>query len=293
MRLVSRCHRLHPLALLPVSAMLIAVSVQLLSAHAEAVSAMRRTGLPAAVGLRQIETRAAIVREQNEVAGLQASLRSGTEQEILRISVLPDAPAPDRLLATFDVVFSQMHSAALLPEFPVITVGEPVEHSGEAGKWVVHPLSFSLTATEEGMQDLFTFLQMAGMLTISDLLSPAEIHRLLTLTEQHNPAAITALEQFLSVDVLRFAETPRPYQDQLFGSLSSPLFAEELTAMLDVPARRNGLAQLRKLAPVLRARNLWPVRFLSIAHVRMEQTDAPWWTADLTVEAASRMSSLR
>ncbi len=288
MRLLSRCSRLRCAPLLSLSVLFLTLSFLLLSAHAQAVASMRRTGLPAALRLRQIEARASVLREQNDAAELQAALRTGTEEEILRISVLPDEPALDRLLATLDLVFSHLQDLAVLREFPTVTVGEARERSAGGSEWQSVPVTFTVAATEEGVDILFAFLRTAGMLTVSDLLSPEDISRLLTLTEDQNPAAITALEEFLSVDLLRFAVSPRPYQDQLLGALSAPLFAQELTAMLDLPSRRSGLALLHDLAPALRERHLWPVRFLSVADARMEGVSDPWMTASFTLEAAGR-----
>lgn len=63
------------------SCLMIIGSIVLLRAHAEAVVAMRETGLPAAVRLPVIEERMNILAEQNEVAELQAALVSGSTDE--------------------------------------------------------------------------------------------------------------------------------------------------------------------------------------------------------------------
>ncbi len=292
MRSASAFRRLHPLAALAASVVLILLATFLLFQHAQAVRSMRETGLPAAVRLLQIEERAAVLRAQNEAAELQAALRTGTETEILRLSVLPEDPALDRILATFDVLFAHLKQRGQLRSLPAASVGDPEDRQTRSLRWRVYPVTFTLATTEEGMSALHAFLDMAGMLTVNDLLAGRDIDRLLQLTEDQNPAAITALEHFLSADLLRYAQTPQPYEDQLFAALPSLLFVEELRGMLALPARRQGLELLRELAPLLRERELWPVRFLSLQEESVTTGGDGWVTASVRLAAAGRLSEM-
>lgn len=288
MRYFFRPSRQHPFITLFLTVLFIALSALLLSAHAKAVASMRETGLPAALRLMQIEKRAEVLREQNEAAQLQAALRTGTEEEILRLSVLPDDAAVDRLLPTLEVFFASLQEKGMLRAFPVVTVGDPVDHQFADKSWRTSPVQFTIITSEEGMAQFFSFIESAGMLTVSDLLSPQDIDRLLVLTEEQNPAAITALEQFLSSDLLRFAQSPRPFEDQLFAALSSPVFADELRSMLHQSARRAQLVLLSDLAPVLRTKHLWPMRFLAMQGVTIERLTDGWLRATVTVDASGR-----
>lgn len=239
---------------------LIAGSGMLLWMHSVSVREMREIGLPAALALPRIEKRMEILKEQNEIAELQASLRGGSEEERLHVYVLPAEEDIDRLLATFDVLFSYLEQKRLLHTVSAVEVGEqaPVSEGLSA-----LPVSFEATVTRPGMEDLLLFTELSGLLTVSDALTQEDIDALLALTEQENPASVAALEHFLATDLLRYAEEPRPYEEQLRKSFS-PAAEETLRVLLDAESLRRARDLFGAMAPVLRQQNLWPLRLLTV-----------------------------
>src|SRR3989338_317738 len=191
-------------------------SMLLLLVHVLAVREMRSTGLPAASALPALQHRVAVLTEQAEVSELQAALGGGTQEEAVRRFVLPATTDTDRLLATLDTLFEVLRARKDLSAVSAVTL---------------LPLRFEANVTEEGAATLLRFFDTAGMLTVSDALTPEETALLLRLTEQENPAAVTALERFLATDLLRYAHSPRPFQDQLLAAFSSDEFRQTLVRL--------------------------------------------------------------
>lgn len=257
--------RLSSRAMLMTSTGLMVASAFLLWLHSATVRDMREIGLPAAVEIPRIEQRMAILREQNEVAQLQAALRGGSQEELMRVYALPADADADRLLATFDVLFSYLEQTKNLSWFSAVSVGESVEHEDLAAL----PVTFEAVLTPEGVSELELFLRLSGFMTVSDALGSGGIAALLDLSERENPASVAALEHFLSTDLLRYSEDPRPYEEQLRRSFS-PAAEEILRAAFDSTDLRNARTLFGNLAPVLRSQELWPLRMLTIKSASYE-----------------------
>lgn len=267
------------------SAMLLGLSIQLLTLHVETVRDMRDIGLPAALAMPSIQQRLSIIKEQSEVAELQASISGDSNEEMLRMYVLPDNAALDRLLATVDAFTTELKKQGALTGLSPVQVGDEMQ-SGDVMKT---PVSFEADVTADGLRTLFLFQDLSGLLTVSDALTADEQSELLHLTEQENPAAITALETFLSTDLLTYAKAPQVTQDQLFRSFSSDVFADSFSRITE-QSDLGAIAELLSgpLARTLEAQKLWPLRFLMPVKSAIRQTGENQYHIAVTWEAYSR-----
>jgi len=266
MNILSRLRRLTPAITLPLSVAMLVVSLFLVFMHTVTVRQMKEIGLPAALQLPAVEKRMEVLREQNDVAELQAHLRGGTEEEMLHVYVLPDSEELDRLLMTLDVLFSDLENKKMLTAFSPVEIGEatPVSFEGIADPLRAVPVTFEVSVTEKGLSTMLLFFDLSGLMTISDVLTPEEIQHLLNLTEEENPAAITALEHFLSHDLLRYAEEPKPIDSQLLRSFPSGEFEQSFRSILGTSRLQDAVQLLSGLRGTLRTHNLWPLRLLSL-----------------------------
>jgi hypothetical protein len=226
---------------------------------------MREIGLPAALQLTQLEKRMDILAEQNEIAELQSDLRGGSIEETMHTYVLPEEDDADRVLATFDVLFSYLQQKRLLTTVSPIEVGDRVEGDDVD----VLPISFTVTAKPEGIAFLVSFIDVSGYLTIGDVLEQSDIDRLLKLTEQENPASVSALEYFLSTELLPYSEEPKAFDEELRKAFSEAA-QTTITSVLESPNLRAARTLLHELAPILREQNLWPTRLLTVERVSSE-----------------------
>lgn len=254
-------NRLNPGHHLMIAGVLIVGSGLLLWGHAGAVRDMREIGLPAAVALPHMEKRIALLQEQNEIAEVQAEVRGGSQEDLLHLYVIPEEDDIDRLLATFDVVFSYMEQKRLLKSFSDITVGEREDVSENLAAL---PITFEADLTDDGLKQLLTIIDFSGLLTVSDLLSQDDIDMALALTERENPAAIAALEQFLGTDLLRYAEEPKSYEEQLKKSFVSPASETALMNFFQSDHLRAAKDRMNELGPILRSQKMWPSRLLTV-----------------------------
>ncbi len=275
------------------SAMLLGLSIQLLTLHTDTVRDMRDIGLPAALALPAIQHRMDILKEQTEMAELQTSISGNPNEEMLKMYVLPNDTALERLLATLDAVTLQLRREGNLQTLSAVEVGEatPVDVSTDDGPvtYTKTAINFEADVTEKGLESLFLFQELSGYLTVSDALTPEQQSNLLHLTEQENPAAVTALEAFLATDLLTYAKAPQRVEDQLFKSFSSDSFMQTVRGVIQQ-------SSLTRIAPLLsgsvgsmlEAQKLWPLRFLMPVKSAIRQTAEGQYHIAVMWEAYSR-----
>ena len=245
------------------SAMFLGLSVQLLALQVSDVRAMRDVGLPAAVAVSGMQSRISILKEQSDVAQLQASVTGGASEEMLHMYVLPDQHALDRLLATVDVLTTNLQKEGALSQMSPVHVGDSVDATIAGSHFTKTPVSFETDVTEEGQKQLFLFQHLAGLLTVSDALSSEEQSTLLHLTEQENPAAVTALETFLATDLLTYSNNPHEVEQQLLKSFTSNAFEQSLRGIIQESTLQD--VQQLLVSPfghALQTQKLWPLRFM-------------------------------
>lgn len=288
MRIFSALHRLSTHTLLTLCGLLTISCAFLLRAHALRVEEMRGIGLPAALAVPGIDKRLEILAEQNEVTELQSALQTGGMKEFVGLYLLPEEDDIDRLLGIFDLLFGELEQKGQLSSVSSITIGTKI--SSEVEDVEALPLSFKADFTQEGLSEFLRFIDLSGLLTVSDVLDAQGIDRLLALTEEDNPASVIALEQFLGTDLLRYSEDPALYEGQLSKAFSSPLFAHTLRDVLQSPRARAAKEMLQSFALSLRSQNLWPVRLLTIEEVTVHQSAADHVRAEVKLRAYVRES---
>ena len=248
--------------------MFLGLSVQLLALYVDDVRAMRDVGLPAALSLPDIQRRMGILKEQSDVAQLQASVVGGSSEEMLDMYVLPDESELDRLLATVDLLTTELQKQGQLSGLTPVNIGESADVSvnsahNSSAHFTKIPVNFEADVNEEGLKTLLLFQDLAGLLTISDALTKEEQSTLLNLTEQENPAAVTALETFLSTDLLSYVNNPKLAEEQLLKSFNSDTFEQSLHAIMkESPLHDVQALLLSSFGKALQTQKLWPLRFI-------------------------------
>lgn len=241
------------------------LSMVALSAHLEAFTLLRGDVLPIAVRIPVLQQREHVLREQLEIAELQAVFRTGSQEELLRTYVVPGEIDLDRLLLLLEVVRDSLQERGLLSSMSAVSVGSPEPILVEGMSLSSLPLTFEVTVTPEGARELFTLLRVSGMVVLGDALTTEEQRELLRHTEAENPAAVTALEQFLAADLLRYAREPQPHHEQLRKAFASQVALEALEHVLN----SSFLAEARNLLSgpmgiTLLEQKVWPMRFLAL-----------------------------
>ncbi len=279
-------HRLTTKGEIAVGLAFLIISLQLLLQHVMRVQQMRDIGLPSAMQLPVIEERMAILKQQSEAMQLQASVNGGSSEEALQAYVLPKESRTDRLLSALDVVTTTLKSRTQLKNMSAIHVGDSADS--------VTPISFEVDVTKEGLDTLLSVLNTSGLLTVNDALSDRDRKTLIALTEQENPAAVTALESFLATDLLSYSKEPKPFEDQLLKSFSSDSFTQSFRAIIGgskLPAIQRSLSS--DIGRTLEQQKLWPMQFLRVSHVKVTDVGGGWMHVGVGVEGVGRIPSPR
>ncbi len=256
----------------------------LLVAHAQAIADMRETGIPAAMELQVLEKRMQTVKEQNELAELQAALMTGSQEEQIQVYVLPKESDFVRAIAGLDILFTHLQKQKQLLSVSPVTVEDAVMQEDLS----VLPLTFTAHLTHDGWNVLQRFVAVSGLLTVGDLASDKDIDTLLRLTEDENPASVAALEQFLRTDLLRYSEEPRPFEEQLLKSFSADTTIESVRAFLTSADMQATRTLLKDLAPSIRSAKLWPLRFMQMQKADVQMNEDGTVEVSVTIGAIGR-----
>lgn len=256
-----------PLALLLLSVLLLVASGALIFAHVSAVDDMRDIGFAAALSAAAQEKRIAVLRQQVDITELNALTRSASSDELWRLYVLPAQDDATRLLAILDTLFLSLRARGLLTEVSPIEIGMP-----ETEDLLTRlPVRLSVSLTPEGLQEFLYFVDATGILSVGDVLTDSDRLMLLSLLEEENPATATALESFLSTDIVRFASREKQSTDELMSVIAS----DEIAAAVQDMLRHS---RLQEVATFFRGslgieyvgRQLWPFRFLRVSRIHAD-----------------------
>ncbi|MEK7590587.1 MAG: hypothetical protein AAB489_00040 [Patescibacteria group bacterium] len=275
------------LLLLLGGAFLLSASAFPLLKHTTAFRSMEEV-LPLAARIPSLQARLAILEEQVEVAEVHAALRTGSTEERIRQLVLPRAVDLDRAIGALEAVRDVARKKGILRSMSGIDVGR--SQSTLAGSLIVtaQPIAFRATLNEEGLATFLQAVDLAGALTIDDLLEPSVREALFLQTETENPVAILSLEQFLSTDLLSFAKDPKPHEERLKKAFSSDGLSQ-YEHLLHATRLRSSLPLLRgDLGATLEARGLWPLPFLSAAQVEVREAGDGWMEIQFSLLAYAR-----
>lgn len=290
----AHLHRLSVRTKFILSGTFLALSVGLLTMHISKVQDAKSIGLPAALALPAIEQRMAVLKEQSEVAELQASLNGSSGEEMLRMYVTPAQASLDRLLGTIDALAASLRSTGDLTSLSAVKVKTGTGFSlttadGQVKNFTATPVSFEADVTEKGMKTIFLFEEISGLFTVGDALTPTEQDSLLRLTENENPAAVTALESFLSTDLLSYARDTKAVEGHLLQSFTTQEFAQSIRSVTQ-GSRLPAAAELLNgsFGRALLAQKLWPLRFLTAKGATITQNDNGTYRVAVMWDAISR-----
>lgn len=281
MREMIRSQRLATLCSFGAGLACMSVSVFLISMHVQMISDVRDVSVPIVAALPSLERRLSVLEEQVELTELHTKTKRGSIEERRDMFALPEEIDLDRLLAAFEVVQDVLLREGLLSQVSDIAVSKETEDD------LSHEiLSLETALHDDGLKTLLMMVQLSGLLTVGDVLTDQERMLLTERIELENPAGIVALEQFLSVDLLDYAENPKLHEEHLKRSFRSTTF---LNAFHNV-IRTSFLRDVRELEQTgvpsaLRTYKLWPLQMMAIDTLTIEPGSAPgWFAVDLKVK---------
>ena len=257
-------------------ALLLAVSGVLTVEHIQVLQDVQTVSVPLVAKLSELEHRETALREQVELSQIHAAVQVGSIGEKLDMYVLPTETDLDRLVAVFDLFYEMLHRHNLVSGMSDIEIDETITLN--EGDVRARPLTVRFAIHEEGVSKILNLIQLAGLLTVGDALSDEEVILLFRSTEDENPAGIIALEQFFSLDLLRYARDVRAHEDQLKRSFTSEAFSQTLQSV----TQGSQLRDARRLfegdfGQKLIDTHLWPLQFLTIREVEFKEGGAEGW----------------
>lgn len=269
-------------------------SMLLLQGHFQTLKDVQEYALPLAAEIPPLEHRVHLLGQQMELSELEASMRTGSADEKLRVYVLPQGDDIKRLLAFLESSRTFLENRKLLKTMSAIDVSEtedvtPADAASGSEPLQYRTLHFSATLRPEGRAQLFDILDLSGMLTVGDVLSPDDIKTLFTLTETQNYAGIVPVEEFLSSDLQSYIADPTIPEARLKQAMSSEEFLTAFRSLLE----HSHLPQVRDFLKgdfgrALAAQKLWPVQFMTVERESLEEVSDGWEKIDLVLKAYSR-----
>lgn len=282
--------RLLPLTLVLCSIALLGEAGALLAKHVRVIADVRTVSVPLVAGIPELEHRRALLSEQVELAELQSSLRLGSQEERVRTYVLPAQFDLDRIVALFDVFSLAIPADPAVASMSPLTTGAP-EPAGDGLEAM--PITVSFAVHDDGIRGLLDLFRLSGMLTVADALSEEEMAALLASVEAENPAGIVPLEQFLSADLLEYAQNPKLWEERLRRSFLQSGVQQAIDTALQTSLLRNAKEFLGGRAGfLLSEQQLWPLPLFTIDGVHASQGRAPgWYTLTVTLRTYRRSAA--
>ncbi len=271
---------------------MLSYSMILLEGHYRELRDVRESTLPLAAQIPPLERRAALLSRQTELSELEAGVRAESAEEKLRVYVLPKGDDLRRLLPFLESARTLLERRRLLSSMSPMQIGEPedVVLPGQGPEPLqARTISFSMVIRPEGRAQFMTILELSGMITVGDALSPENLRDIFALTEGQNFASIVPIEQFLAVDLLSYLQEPRLHDERLAQALGSRPMIDGVRSILQssrLPQVRDYL--LGDLGRTIVAQKFWPVQFITIERESLSETTGGWETLDLTLKAYSR-----
>jgi hypothetical protein len=254
---------------------LLAVAGKLAVTHVQVIADVRTTIVPLVAELPALERRHALLSQQVELAELQSALRVGSTEEKVRTYVLPEAFDVERMVALFDVFNLAIPGSDHVTSMSAVEFGTP--EAAQSGLESM-PIRVRFTADKQGSEELMRFFRFAGVLTIADTLSEAELSSLLTSVEADTPAGIVPLEQFLSTDLLTYSQNPKPFEERLRRSFLESDALLAIDELLRMPVLRDARSFLGGVAGMrISEQKLWPMPMLTVEEVHAVPGRAPGW----------------
>ncbi|MDD4627875.1 MAG: hypothetical protein PHE68_00575 [Candidatus Peribacteraceae bacterium] len=265
---------------------LILVSL-LLTAHVREVNAMRSETVPVLGTVSTLERRLAVLKEQVEVSELDAALRMGSQEERVRVFVLPAKTALDRAMTVFDLLRDDLTKRGLLGSMSAIEVKDTRTLDGNLS---ATPFTVRFAVKRDGMQDIFSLVKLAGLLTVGDSLSRAEKTAMIRATEEENPAGIVALEQFFAADLAAYGHDNRSFEEQLQRSFASDSFRAMFRTILDQSILKDARTLFQSdLGSAIERGRLWPIQFMKLDYVDIRPGKAKdWYQVDVRLSLLQR-----
>jgi hypothetical protein len=259
----------------------------LIGLHVRRVNEAELEALPLTRQIPLLKRRAEFLEQQLEVTRVHAEARVGSLEERFRVHVLPTNADATRFLAGFDMLRSTLSARKALRAVSPLSVGKSVPLNGTS--FVSRTITLHLEATQEGANAIFGFLRLPGLLTIEDAFADEHVQVLLERTESENPAAIAALEQFLSMDLLSYCIDRRAYEEKLLAAFAGEGMRNTLQGVLSASLIESACRSLPPVAlSALKREKLWPMPFTEIVTARLGGLSDGWMDVQLTLRVLGR-----
>lgn len=262
-------------ALLSAGVGLMLVAALLIVSHINVIMDVRDVSVPLVGKLPQLERRLDALKQQIELTELHAAVRTGSQQENVEVYALPSETNVSRIVATFEVIADALRRDDLLSSMDTLEISNSEERDDDLRS---RTLSTELSLHEDGLKTLLLLIRLSGLLTVGDVLTEQHTALLVDRVEQENPSGIVSLEQFLAADLLRYAEDPKAYEEQLKRSFSSTTFLNAFENVLRTSLLYDVKILLRSdLGEALAGYKLWPMQAMAVQEITLSPGKAKKW----------------
>jgi hypothetical protein len=234
--------------------------------HADRMADLREQGLPLAAELPPLERRLNLLTAEVQLSEVQKELRSGSQEERLRVFVFPDSLQRERVIGYLDAIHNVLEQRALSRGAMRTSIGKAEDMPGSDLERV--PVQSTFTVASDGVEKLVTSIRLSGLLTVADALPQGAMQDLLRPLEATHPADIVALEQFLSTDLAAYAQQPRVYEDRLLNTVGADSFRDVFHTVYKSSLLPEAEAFLQgDQGRSLAQKGLWPSPFLLLKKI--------------------------
>lgn len=246
-----------------------------LASHASLFSQKRDTAVMIGIQLPELKTAVALLSANVEAERVFAEQARAAREEQASVYILPSTSPAPRTVKTLQEISSALGEDSDF-RLEKLTFDAASKDQGTFKTLTAHAVfrgSFQETAR------MLAVLGFGGDMVVKDVLSVQDQEIFLRQMEAAAPLSLGRAEDFLYLDLLRYAAAPDKSEQYMLEDVPSAAVSQIRATLLDA-----GLTDVRLafagLASELSQKNLWPTPLMK---VRSIQRDGDRWTVELAV----------
>ncbi|OGJ55121.1 hypothetical protein A3D11_03555 [Candidatus Peribacteria bacterium RIFCSPHIGHO2_02_FULL_49_16] len=283
----------HPIALYMSGCIFLLLSAFLLLEHVIVVQQVASLQLPVLADIPVLQQQARILEDQIRVAEMQSFLLGNAEEELVRMYVIPNQADYHRILGFFSVLEQWIQEHSSMKDTVSLHIGEPHDipvplSDGSTEILSVHPLTVTIETSQEMVDDISHLIQLAGFLSVGDILREKELLKLLIMTEEENPSGIVTMEHFFGADLLEYSQNPHSFEEQIRRSFVSEALLATFAHMLKTSLEPIHLLLAGRAGQLLESSDMWPSRLFVMQSIASRMLPNERIRLHMKLEAYSR-----
>ncbi len=242
-----------------VGLVLTALSCGILASHVRLFSQKRDTAVMIGTQLPRLKSTVALLSASVTAEQIFARQALAAREEQASVYVFPQTSPGPRVVKTLQELLKALGNMGSL-KLEKLTFDPKLSDEGSVKKLVG---KLVVRGTFQDVARLLTLLGFGGDMMIRDVVKPSDQEQLLQTVEASSPLSLSAVEDFLYLDLIEYASNPDAHEQRMLKDMPIDIGSSVRADFLS-----SGLSDVRTtfqgIAPSLKEQNLWPMPLFDV-----------------------------